>query len=263
MYYKLVSIKFIRILSLFLIPAYLISCGTQKKIPPYYLDKLTDTSGKPEIKIPELRIQKNDLLSIVVYSISAQPETSDRPFNLPDQASQNDVRGGFLVDANGNIEYPQIGLIHVEGLTKLELAEQIKQKLNVVLTKPSVIIRFLNFKVTILGPVAREGLVNVPGERLTILEAIGLAGGVTDYGKKEKVKVIREIDGKRETGYVDLSSAKLFDSPYYNLLQNDVIIVEPTKQKARMVDQAVVSQRITLALGIITSAAFLYNILKN
>lgn len=248
-----------RILFLLVLPLYFISCGTQKKIPPYYLETLTDTSGKQEVKIPELRIQKNDLLSIQVYSISTQPNVSDAPYNLP---GQNTATGGFLVDANGNIEYPQIGLLKVEGLTKLQLADQIKTKLTGPLINPSVIIRFLNFKVTLLGPVAKEGVINVPGERLTILEAVGLAGGVTDYGKKNNIKIIREINGIRETGYIDLSSDTIFDSPYYNLMQNDVVIVEPTKQKARAVDQSIVSQRISLALSLITSAAFLYNIFK-
>lgn len=262
LYFKVVSMKFTRILLWLTFSVYFISCGTQKKIPPYYLDKLTDTSGKGDVKIPELRIQKNDLLSILVYSASTKPEESDAAYNLPGQAGQSSATGGFLVDVNGNIEYPQIGQLHVEGLTKLELAELIKQKIGGRLASTSVIIRFLNFKVTILGPVAKEGPITVPGERITILEAVGLAGGVTDFGKKNNIKIIRETDGKRETGYVDLSSKDLFDSPYYNLVQNDVIIVEPTKQKARQVDQSIVSQRISLALSIITSAAFLYNIFK-
>lgn len=251
--------KFLRFLFLLILPLYLISCGTQKKIPPYYLETLTDTSGKQDVKIPELRIQKNDLLSIQVYSVSAKPEVSDAIYNLP---GQNTATGGFLVDVNGNIEYPQIGLMKAEGLTKLQLADEIKKKLSGVLTTPSVIIRFLNFKITMLGPVLKEGVINIPGERITIFEAVGLAGGISDYGKKNNIKVVREIDGKRETGYVDLSSKDIFDSPYYNLMQNDVVIVEPTKQKARMVDQSIVTQRISLALSIITSAAFLYNIFK-
>jgi polysaccharide export outer membrane protein len=251
--------KFLRFLFLLILPLYLISCGTQKKIPPYYLETLTDASGKQDVKIPELRIQKNDLLSIQVYSVSAKPEVSDAIYNLP---GQNAATGGFLVDVNGNIEYPQIGLLKAEGLTKLQLADEIKKKLSGVLTGPSIIIRFLNFKITMLGPVLKEGVINIPGERITILEAVGLAGGISDYGKKNNIKVVREIDGKRETGYVDLSSKDIFDSPYYNLMQNDVVIVEPTKQKARMVDQSIVTQRISLALSIITSAAFLYNIFK-
>ena len=256
--------KFRQISLLLALPFYLISCSTQHKMP-YYLETLTDTTGTNEVKIPELRIQKNDLLSIQVFSSSTMPEKSDVLYNLPSQGGSGAATGGFLVDANGDIEFPRLGSFHVEGLTKQELAMQIKKRLTVpdtLLINPNVIIRFLNFKVTILGPVTKEGVINVPGERLTILEAVGLAGGITDYGKKNSIKVIRELDGKRETGYIDLSSKDIFDSPYFNLVQNDVLIVEPTRQKTRMADQSVVAQKISFALGIITSAAFIYNIFK-
>lgn len=120
----------------------------------------------------------------------------------------------------------------------------------------------MNYKITVIGNVTREGLVTSPGEKITILEAIGMAGGITDFGKKDRVKVIRETDGRRTMGYVDLSSDSLFTSPYYNLVQNDVIIVEPTKQKARMVDQTLAQQRISLALSIITTATLIYSIFR-
>ena len=256
--------KFARILALFVLPLYLFSCSTQKKTS-YYLDNVVDTTGKEEVKIPELQIQKNDQLSIQVYSISTKPEVSDALYNLPGGSGQGNAVGGFLVDAFGNIEFPRLGTIHVEGLTKQELASEIKKRLTEpveLLKDPTVIIRFLNYKITILGPVGHEGVVNVPGERLTILEAIGIAGGITDYGKKNNVKIIREINGKREIGIIDLTSKDLFASPYYNLMQNDIVMVEPTKQKMRQAEQSVVAQRITFALGLITSAAFIYNIFK-
>jgi polysaccharide export outer membrane protein len=259
--------KFIRILLLLTLSFYFISCGTQHKLPNY-LENAVDTSGKGEIKYPELIIQKNDLLSIQVYSVSTQPEKSDILYNLPSSTAssgQGTSAGGFLVDANGNIEYPRLGSFHAEGLTKQELAAQIKKKLTEpveLLKEPTVIIRFLNYKVTVIGQVGHEGIVNVPGERLTILEAVGLAGGITDYGKKERVRIIREVNGKREMGIIDLSSKDLFESPYYNLMQNDVVYVEPTNQKVKQTEQALVNQKITIALSLITTAALLYNIFK-
>lgn len=256
--------KFLRILLLLAFPVYLFSCGAQRKTPNY-VENLTDTSGKGEVKIPELKIQKSDLLSIQVYSTSTQPEKSDILYNLPASAGGGGTAtGGILVDANGDIEYPRLGTFHAEGLTKQELAALIKKKItdDNLLTNPNIIIRFLNFRITILGPVAREGTIQIPSERVTILEAVGLAGGLTDYAKRSNVKVIRETNGKREIGLVDLSSKDIFESPYYNLVQNDMIIIEPTKQKARMVDQSIVAQRISLAVGLITSAAFIYNIFK-
>lgn len=257
--------KFIRFVLFLAFPFYFISCGTQQKMPNY-LQNVTDTTGKGDVKIPELTIQKNDLLSIQVYSASTKPEISDAPFNLPASGGTEGASagpGGFLVDVNGNIEYPRLGLIQAEGLTKLQLAEIIKRKINEkdsVLIDPSVIIRFQNLKVTVLGEVNRQGPISVPGERVTILEAIGLAGGVTDFGIKNSVKVIREIDGKRQAGLVDLSSNDLFESPYYNLMQNDVVLVDPTKRKQKKADQDVLMRQVGFGLSLITSIALLYNI---
>ena len=255
--------KILRLLFWVALPVYLVSCGTQKKLPAYYLDKvINDTTINNTARFPELKIQKGDLLAINIYSASTDPK-ADLPFNLPESAG---VSAGFLVDANGNIEYPRLGTIHAESLTKLQLADAIKKKLTDpepdLLTNPSVIIRFLNYKITVLGQVGREGMVTLPGERVTILEAIGLAGGITDYGKKDDIKIRRERDGKIEIGSVDLSSDSLFYSPYYNLVQNDVIIVQPTKQKAKMTDQSLAMQRIGFALSIVTTAAIIYNIFK-
>jgi polysaccharide export outer membrane protein len=255
--------KFLRTVFLLAIPFYLISCGASRKAqPPYYLEKATDTTGNTGLQVVELKIQKNDLLSIQVYSAATRPEV-DQLYNLP--ASEGG-QGGFLVDAKGNIEFPRLGTIHAEGLTKLELAELIKQKLISpveLLVNPTVIVRFVNIKITVLGQVGNEGVITVPGEKLTILEAVGLAGGITDYGKKDKVKVIRETEGKRVIGYIDLSSDSLFQSPFYHMVQNDVLIVEPTKKKARDAEQAVVAQRVSFALTLVTVAATLYNIFKN
>ncbi|MBS1920183.1 MAG: polysaccharide biosynthesis/export family protein [Bacteroidetes bacterium] len=270
--------KLIRLFVLFTFSAIMISCAVRQKTPTY-LENVGDTSSLINTPFPELHIQKNDLLSIQVYSASTMPQISDTYYNLlamnssgatgsAGQSSAGATSGnssGFLVDVNGDIEYPRLGTLHVEGLSKIQLADLIKKKINekdTVLINPSVIIRFLNYKVNVLGQVGHEGEVNVSGERLTILEAIGLAGGITDYGKKNDVKVVREINGKIEIGTIDLSSKNLFDSPYYNLMQNDLVIVYPTKQKSKMVDQTIVTQRISLALSIITASAFLYNIFK-
>ena len=257
--------KFTRIFALLALPVYLISCSTQKKAP-YYLENVVDTSGKTEVKVPELRFQKNDMLCIQVYSLSTRPDVSDAIYNLPCGSAQGNGSGGFLIDASGDIDYPRLGTIHAEGMTKQELAAEIKKRLahadTIFLKGPTVIIRFLNYKITVLGQVGQQGVINAPGERLTILEAVGLAGGINDYGKKNNVKIIRELNGKREIGIIDLSSKDLFESPYYNLMQNDVVLVEPTKQKAKQVDQNLVVQRISFALSLITSAAFIYNIFK-
>ena len=249
---------------LFLVlPFYFFSCKPVQQMP-YYLDKVNDSTGKGEVKVPELRIQKNDLLSIQISSLSIHPEVSDAPFNQVSAAGSSGA--GYLVDAKGNIEHHRLGVIRAEGLTRQELAAEIKKRLTMpveLLKDPTVIIRFMNFKVTVLGQVGNQGPVTVPGERLTILEAIGLAGGVNDYGKKDKVKVVREISGQRETGIIDLSSKEVFDSPYYNLMQNDLIIVGETDRKLKDSEQARITQRVSFALTLVTVAATLYNIFRN
>lgn len=245
---------------------YFISCKPQQVLPEY-LEKVYDSSGKGDVKVPELRIQKNDHLSIQIYSASTRQDI-DAFYNplggsvtTTGQATQGT---GYLVDAKGNIEYPRLGRFHAEGLTKEELADVIKKRLtnDTLLTDPTVIIRFLNLKVTVLGEVASQGEISIPGERLTILEAMGLAGGITDFGLKNKIKVVRETDGKREMGYIDLSSDSLFLSPYYNLVQNDVVMVMPTKKKAKKTEQDLVIQRVSFGLSIITAIALVYNIFQ-
>lgn len=260
--------KFIRSILYLSFSIFIFSCSTSKPIPNY-LQQVNDSTGKGTFQIPEFRIQKNDLLSIQVFSSATRPEV-DQLYNLPSPATQGTsatpvTSAGFLVDNKGNIEYPKLGSFHAEGLTKDSLAAQIRQRLVEpvkLLENPVVLIRFLNLKVTVLGEVNSQGVVNIPGERITILEAIGLAGGITDFGLKNSVKVMREADGQRELGVVDLSSKELFSSPYYNLRQGDVVLVDPTPKKAKKADQDVVLARVSFGLSIVTAIALVYNIFQ-
>jgi polysaccharide export outer membrane protein len=250
-------------------------------LPFNYIETSDSTTLNDTVKISEIKIQKNDLLSIQIFSSALDPAV-DAPYNLPGASSGANISGaaggisttlsstaspspaGFLVDENGNIEYPRLGTLHTDGLTKSQLAEIIKGKLttpDTLLRNPTVIIRFLNYKVTVLGEVGHPGPITIPTGHVTILEALGLAGDIPVTGKKNTVKVLRESEGKRQVGVIDLTSKNLFNSPYYNLLQNDVVMVEATKAKIRQSDQ-VTLQRITTVLGIITSLTLVYNILK-
>ncbi|NCT75328.1 MAG: hypothetical protein GXC78_12395 [Chitinophagaceae bacterium] len=254
--------KLFRFLLFLSFPFYFISCGTQKRIPNY-LQQVTDTTRTAAVLYPELKIQKNDILSIQVYSASTKREISDVVYNLPGAAgatSGTDVSGsgGFLVDARGDIDYPMIGKVHAEGLTRQELGDFILRKINEndsVLTNPSIIVRFQNLRITVLGEVGRQGVIQIPGEKVNILEAIGLAGGVTDFGLKQSVKIVRETDGKREVGIVDLSSSDLFASPYYNLQQNDMVLVDPTVRKAKKQEQEAFFRQTGFVLSVITAMA--------
>lgn len=239
------------------------SCSTQKKtIATDYLENVADTSIKDLANLPEPVIQKNDLLSIKVYSTSIDPSV-DAPYNLPEQlVNGTSTTAGFLVNANGDIEYPRLGSFRVEGLTKTQLADLIKQKLEGQLNQPTVVVRFLNYRISVLGEVRTPGTFNVPTERVTILEALGLAGDVTEFGKRSNIKILRENNGQRNIGTVDLTSKEMFTSPFYHLQQNDVVIVEQSRQKIRQREQQNTAQQIGIATSIITAVALILNFIK-
>lgn len=252
--------KFTRFLVLLALPLYFISCKPMQKIPTY-LEQVNDSTGRGAVRQSQLLIQKNDLLSVQISSLSTKPDISDAIYN---QQVVGGTVPGYLVDNNGNIEHHRLGLIKAEGLTKDQLAAEFKKRLTepVELMKdPSVIIRFMNMKVTVLGEVGQQGLVTVPGERLTILEAVGLAGGINENGKKSNVKVVREVNGTREVATIDLTSKAVFDSPYYTLMQNDVLIVEASGQKQKETEQVRTMQKISFGVSFIVVATTLINIL--
>ena len=254
-----------KILSILVLPIFVItlfsSCRSQQ--PVGYVADFSDTSGKVQVKqFPEPLIQKNDVLSILVYSDATDGGKTDAMYNLANTGgTTSPTTAGFLVDNEGYIQYPRIGKIKAEGLTKPQLSEEIKKNVTGSLQNPSVSVRLLNFKITMLGEVSRAGPITLPSEKVTILEAIGLAGDVTVYGKKDDIIVLREVDGAVEHGKVDLTTKDVFDSPYYFLRQNDVVLVNPNKNKARLSEQ-VFNQRLGIAFSIINMIALLYNVFQ-
>jgi polysaccharide biosynthesis/export protein len=251
------------ILTLVFFSTLLFSCRPQRAVYNY-LEEIKDTSFRQNVYIAEPLIQKNDLISIRVYSASLDPSV-DQIYSLggqQNQTAQTAQFSGYLVDVNGNIDVPRIGSLHVEGLKKSELEVLIKSKLQNELTQPSVVVRFLNFRITVLGEVGNPGILNIPTERLTILEAVGMAGGISQFGEIKEVKILRENNGVRRLGTLDLTSKNIFQSPYYQLQQNDVVLVDQTRYKLRRTEQTRISQQIGFALSIITSIALLYNIFK-
>lgn len=238
------------------------SCRPQRAVYNY-LEDVKDTSFRKSVYIAESVIQKNDLLSINVTSASLDP-TVDALYNqsmVQNMGGQMGQIGGYLVDVNGDIELPRIGKIHAEGLKKGELESVIKSRLEGQLNSPSVIVRFINFRITVLGEVGAPGVLSVPTERLSILEAVGMAGGVTEYGQIKNVKILRENNGVRELGVLDLTSQDIFTSPYYQLQQNDVVLVDQTRYKLRQVEQQRVSQQIGFVTGIISTVAIIVTLL--
>lgn len=245
----------------------LASCKAPETITNNYLLNVRDTSGKDLSELRPALIQKDDLLYIRVYSRShGFRQEVDAPYNLTPEAGTgsgtSEATTGYLVDRFGNIEYPQIGLVRAEGLTRDQLADTIRSKFSDKLSEPSVVVRFLNYRVTVLGEVGGPKTFSVQTEHINILEALGMAGDITEYGRKDNVKVIRESNGQREIGTIDLTSKSMFSSPYFRLQQNDVVLVEQTRRKLRQQDQQQLVQQIGIFTSIAAAAALILNIIK-
>ena len=240
----------------------LTSCTDSKKVA--YFNGIQDTTLKSAMSAAEPIIQKNDLLSIIVTSLN--PEASAL-FNTPNEgraAGENTITSGYLVNQDGNIQYPVLGSIHVGGLTKRQLTTFFIQQLvdKKLLIDPIVTIRFLNFRVTVLGEVARPGLITVPNEKVTILEALGLAGDLTIYAKRDNLLLIREQEnGEKLIKRIDLSSSDILNSSFYYLKSNDVIYVEPNANKIASVSRSVQLMPIILS-GISLLVVVLYQVNK-
>ncbi len=163
-----------------------------------------------------------------------------KPFNLPVLLNNNVMNGytngnanpqGYLIDAEGNIDFPVLGKIKIAGLNRNEATELLKEKLKPYLKEVSILIRILNFKVTVLGEVRNPGSFNIPNERITLLEAIGIAGDLNITAVRKNVLVIRDENGKKTEYRVDLTKKGVFVSPVYYLNQNDVVYVQPNRAK--------------------------------
>ncbi|MDM1548956.1 polysaccharide biosynthesis/export family protein [Empedobacter falsenii] len=206
------------------------SCASKKELVYFQGDQQSTT--KYEEYIP--KIQSSDMLAI---SVSAADIKATEPFN---QQSVYQVNSGmqnnpyakvYTVDENGYINYPLIGNVKVGGLTRTEAENELKSKISKYIVNPGVNINFTNFRISVLGEVAKPGNFTIPSERVSILDALGMAGDLTINGVRSNIMVIREQNGQKQTYNVDLTSKEILNSPVYYLAQNDVIYVEPNSAK--------------------------------
>lgn len=244
------------------------SCTSYKKIP--YLQHSEEIANTQTPVLYDARIQPKDLLSIIVNS--ENPEAA-APFNLTvpnKQAATNSlttqpVLQDYLVDNEGNIDFPVLGKLHVGGMTKGEAEKLIKDKLKAYLKdRPIVTVRMTNYKIAVIGEVARPGTFIITNEKVNVLEALAMAGDLTIYGKRDNVKLIREeSDGSKEIIPIDLTDAAVIRSPHYNLQQNDILYVEPNKAKAKNSGIGSSTSIWISSVSILVSvASLLFNILK-
>ena len=220
------------------------SCTSYKNVP-YMQNPEVVNDFKEVLPMYDAKIMPKDLLTITVNSSDAEAVA---PFNLTVQSPINVARTNtltqqpslqqYLVNNDGTIDFPKLGRIKVGGLTKSEAEDLIREKLGKYLQEvPIVTVRMSNYKIAVLGEVARPGMFTVSNEKVNILEALAMAGDLTVWGLRDNVKLIREsAEGKREIININLNDAKIITSPYYYLQQNDILYVSPNQTKAKNSD---------------------------
>lgn len=213
------------------------SCASRQEVV-YFQDEPITEATKSLNSDFEIRFKTDDLLTIDVSALD--PEVA-RPFNLPAVSYNSSVvlaqgtlkMQTYLIDKEGNIEFPVLGTLNLGGLTRSEANALLKEKLDNYIKDPIVNIRLANFTITILGEVNKPGTYTVQDEKISLTEALGLAGDLTIYGKRDNVFLIREEDGKKRFATFDLRSINVINASHYYLTQNDVIYVEPNEARVR------------------------------
>lgn len=232
------------------------SCASRKDLI-YFQDE--PLSGGYIDSSPEQLIYKPD--DILTINVTAADPLTVKPFNLSVVSESDDlVRATgttrmqtYLVDYNGNIEFPVLGTLHIAGMTRIELTNMLKEKISAYAKDPIINVRLVNFTVTVIGEVSDPGTFTIQNERISLLEALGLANDLTIYGMRKNVLLIREVDGKKRFAKIDLTSVNSISSPLYYLQQNDVIVVEPNNSRIRSSNYNQNNSVLISAIGTLTT----------
>ena len=223
-YYKLIAVF---VLLLIVVS----SCVTPKEVN--YLDNMTPGNNIPLNSKFEAVINPYDELRITVIGSGDEKELAE-PFNpyLNMQGAASNGNLNYLVDVNGDIQFPVLGVLHVKGMTRLQLQDTISQLLisGRHMNNPMVDVRFTNFRVFVLGTAEGGRVLDISNERCTFLEALAMAGGLSQYTRRDRVAVIREVDGEMVVRYLDPRSSEVFNDPFFLLQQNDVIVTQSFKR---------------------------------
>lgn len=244
--------KIVLFLALVVMAVSATSCVTAKKVR--YLQNMPK-EGMPLNEALEATVAPYDELRIMVLSNTGKDDELLKPFNamqaMAQTGSGNTNMNGYLVDAKGNIEFPVLGEIHAQGLTRLQLQDTIASHLesNGYIKNPLVVVRFMNFKVFFLSSSGGK-VINVNNERCTFLEALAMAGGLDWYTRRDRIGVMREVNGKRVIHYLDPRSTAIFDDDFYVLQQNDIIFTEEMSYKF-------FNNNLTTILSLVSAAASL------
>lgn len=233
-----------------------VSCSSTENIAYFKGAGTKQTAPQQAISNYEPTIQPNDIVSVTISSLSPEATQMFNPQANSGNSNSLELRqlDGYLVDKNGNIEIPILGVLKVQGLTTEGTSELIKSRLTNYLKEPTVKVKFLNFKISVLGEVARPNVYNIPNEKISITEALSMAGDITIYGLRENVLLIREENGVRQFARIDLNKTDVFSSPYYYLHKGDVIYVEPGPRKVYASENRTY-QVLTILIGLLNVAA--------
>ena len=258
----LISLKYKSFLFLALAPFCLFSCLVPQELTYFQTPEGQEWQKQMEITNSiDLTIQEGDELIIIVSSFDP---IAVQPFNLQSQQQGQSQQGllGYQVGKDGSINFPVLGKIQAKGLTLNNLHDTLATQIKEYVNDPVINIRYANFRVTVLGEVGSPGVVTTSVERLSIIEAIGQAGDITNFGDRSKILLIREQDGQRIMERLDLLYMDIFTSPYYYLKQNDIIYVEPTEAKSTLVSAQQTSQILSLITSVTSFAALIVAIAK-
>lgn len=246
--------SFCSVATLILLSVFSVSCKSYRELLYFQNLQVSTPSTETIENFSPITIQNGDVLSINVTSLNPEASATFNP-NLANSVNPNDPLSGYQVDSKGMIEIPLLGNLKAAGLTTSELKEQIKTKITTYLKEPAINVRILNFKVSVMGDVGRPDVYTVHSERITLPEAITLAGDLNVTANRTNLWLIREQDGKRQYIPVDLTSKDLFQSPYYYLKNNDLVYIQPGKAKYTSVDNTY--RNIGLLLSVLSIAAII------
>ena len=258
--------------ALLVISLMITGCGSTKNVA-YFQNSDTVSLDMSRV-LYDARIMPKDVLSITVNT--TEPDAAI-PFNLTVQTAISAAQKSslttqpalqnYIVDNEGNVDFPLVGQIHLGGMTKSEAEQYILSQIKPFLSdteKPIVTVRMANYKISVIGEVARPGMFTVANEKINILEALAQAGDLTIYGVRDRVKLIREdANGQKEIHVLNLNDANIINSPYYYLQQNDIVYVEPNKVKAQNSNVGSMTTLWFSAISIVISlTSLMFNILR-
>lgn len=247
--------KFVKICSFLWVLVVLImtSCASKKDF--LYLQSTAASTATESVSSYETTIQPDDVLLLLIASENAEVSA---PYNLKAYSILNTTEAGtigreqmqtYIVDKQGHIDFPLLGRIKVGGLTKAQAIALLKDKLKDHVKDAVINLRILNYKVTVLGEVNKPGAITISSERITLLEALGMAGDLTVYGNRKNLLIVREVDGVKTMNRVDITQSDFLTSPFYYLTQNDVVYVEPNKTR---INSSVIGPNVTVGISIVS-----------